>query len=51
MFSGELLKWSICHADNVQIYGSASQAEGGEEGDMEEQADIEIPLLRERRDR
>jgi hypothetical protein len=50
-FGSELPEWPWCHADNIQVYGPPVKAEGEQEGDMEERADIEMPLLRETEDR
>ena len=51
MFGGKSSIWSCCHADSIQVYGPPVKAEGEQEGNMEEQADIEMPLLRETEDR
>jgi hypothetical protein len=47
LFGSELPEWPWCHADSIQVYGPPVKAEGEQEGNMEERADIEMPLLRE----
>jgi len=51
MFGGELPDLSSCLADTLKVYGPATEAQGEKERDMEEEADIEMPLLRETQDR